>query len=222
MLLAGLFVNGCRISKLLSSSPQAKGPLVVDPTAVVDSALVGTSAARLANLNVSNSGGWSATSKNSWIRLTPSSGGSRGTVRLSLDPKSLTPGMHQGAVTVSDKNADSESVTVDVSFLILQPILSVDPDNLSYQARTSNSVFNDTVRVANKGNGPLTWTARIAHGSDWITLGTTSGDGPGQIAVRASNEGLNYFATYRDTILVEAPGAKNSPARIPVQIKRKH
>jgi outer membrane protein assembly factor BamB len=188
----------------------------------MDSALVGTSAARLANLNVSNSGSWSATSENSWIRMNPSSGGSRATVRLSLDPKNLTPGMHEGAVTVSEKNADGERVTVDVTFLILQPVLSVDPNSLSYQARNSNSVFNDTVRVANKGNGPLKWTARIVHGSDWITLGTTSGDGAGTIAVRVSNEGLNYFATYRDTIVVESPGAKNSPARISVQIKRKH
>jgi hypothetical protein len=221
LLLAGL-VNGCQISKLLSASSEATAALVVTPNQIHDSALVGTSTERVATLSVSNGGGWSATTGDSWIRMSPSSGAAHGTVRLSLDPKFLPPGPHEGVVTVSEKESDGASVSVDVTFLILQPILSVEPDKLFYTVRTDNSVFNDTLSVTNKGNGPLPWTVRVAHNSRWITLGATSGDGPGKIPVRVSNEGLNYFATYRDTIVVESPGAKNSPARIAVQIKRKH
>lgn len=221
VLLVGL-VNGCRISKLLSTSTEANAPLVVSPTQVHDSALVGTIAERVTNLSVTNSGGWSASSRDSWIRMSPSSGESRATVRLSLDPKSLSPGVHEGVVTVSEQANDGARVDVEVSFLILQPILSVEPSSLFYNVRTSNAVFNDTLSVKNKGNGPLNWTARVAHNSRWVTLGATSGSGPGKIPVRVTNEGLNFFATYRDTIIVEAPGAKNSPARIAVQIKRKH
>ena len=222
MLLAGLVVNGCRISKLLSTTGAASGALVVAPAEVHDSALAGSSDARVTSISVSNSGGWSASTKNGWIRMSPSSGSSRETVHLTLDPKSLTPGTHEGLVTVKAKEAGGDSVTIDVSFVILQPVLSVDPDNLSYSARTSNSVFNDTLSVMNTGNGPLVWTARLAHGSDWITLGATSGDQPGTIPVRVTNEGLNFYATYRDTIVVEAAGAQNSPFRVPVQLKRKH
>jgi hypothetical protein len=222
MLLVGL-VNGCRISKLLSTSAETSHtPLVVSPSQVRDSALAGTNIERITDLSVTNSSGWSASSRDPWIGMSPSSGAARGTVRLSLDPKSLSPGMHEGVVTVTENATDGSTVSVDVSFLILQPILSVEPSKLFYEVRTSNAVFNDTLSVTNKGNGPLTWTARVVHDSKWITLGTSAGDGPGKIPVRVTNEGLNFFATYRDTIVVEAPGAKNSPARIAVQIKRKH
>lgn len=221
VLLVGL-VNGCQISKLLSAASQTSAALIVTPTQVHDSALAGATAARVTNLNVSNGGGWSVTSREPWIRVSPSSGGARGTVQLSLDPQSLAPGPHTGVVTVSEKESDGATVSVGVTFLILQPILSVEPPNLFYNVRDANSVFNDTLSVTNRGNGPLIWTARVAHNSHWIALGASSGDGPGKIAVRVSNEGLNYFATYRDTIVVESPGAKNSPALIAVQIKRKH
>src|SRR3954462_11685276 len=222
MLLAGLLVNGCRTTKLRGSATEARQPLAVDPSAVRDSALVGSSTARVTTLSVSNSGGWSASTRNGWIRTSPASGTSRETVHLTLDPKTLTPGTHEGLVTVREKKEGGDSVIIDVSFVILQPVLAVDPDNLSYSARTSNSVFSDTLRVMNKGNGPLVWTARLMHGSDWVTLGATSGDQPGTIPVRVTNEGLNFFATYRDTIVVEAEGAKDSPFRIPLLLKRKH
>ncbi|HWC75741.1 MAG TPA: hypothetical protein VG454_17575 [Gemmatimonadales bacterium] len=224
-LLAGVLVNGCRISKLLSASSEANGPLVVNPTVVHDSALVGSTTARIAHLDVLYGRGWSVATDQSWIQLNPASGSAHGDVRVLLQPKNLSPGMHAGAVTVAEKTAaagDGSTVTVDISFLILQPILSVAPGSLTYTAHTDNSVFNDTLRVANKGNGPLTWTARIAQHSNWITLAATAGDGPGNIPVRVSNAGLSYWATYRDTIIVDAPGAKDSPARIPVLLKRKH
>lgn len=221
VLLAGLLINGCQISKLLTAATEENVPLAVNPTRVRDSALVGSSAPRVANLNVSNSGDWAATTGNDWIRMNPSSGGARGTVRLSLDPKDLTPGLHEGEVMVKQKSSDGDSVTVDVSFLILQPILSISATSLKYTAYDDHTVFHDTVKVTNKGNGPLVWTARIARSSDWISLGATAGDGPGDIPVRISSEGLMYFATYRDTIVVNAEGAKNSPARIAVQIRRR-
>lgn len=221
MLLAGVLINGCQISKLLTAATEENVPLAVNPTQVRDSALIGSSAPRVANLNVSNSGGWAATTGTDWIRMNPSSGGARGTVRLSLDPKDLAPGWHEGEVMVKQKSSDGDSVTIDVSFLILQPILSVSTTSLKYTAYDDHTVFHDTVKVTNKGNGPLVWTARIARGSDWIRLGATAGDGAGGIPVRISSEGLIFFATYRDTIIVDAEGAKNSPARIAVQIRRR-
>ncbi|MFN2570251.1 MAG: BACON domain-containing protein [Gemmatimonadales bacterium] len=165
-------------------------------------------------------GTWSATADGDWIHVTPASGGARTDVRLALDPQTLTPGWHSGVLTVQEKESDLTAV-VAVDFKIQQPVLKVEPNDLNYTARNDHSVFNDTLRITNEGDGPLAWTAQKENGSGWLTLADTAGTGPSTIAVRASNEGLSYFGTYRETIIVTSPGAKNSPQRIEVTLRRK-
>lgn len=221
VLLSGLLVNGCRLNKLLARSGGEDGALVVTPPEVKDSALAGTTTSRVANIDVRNAGKWSATPDADWIHVSPTSGGSSTRVRLALDPRGLSAGIHEGLVLVKERSGAGDSVPVTVSFLILQPILGVDPHGFTFTARSGNAVFSDTLRVTNDGTGPLTWSARLARNGSWIQLGDTAGTGVGAIPIRVSNEGLPFFASVRDTIIVEAPGAKNSPARVPVQLKRK-
>lgn len=223
VLLSGLLVNGCRISKLLggSSTEGARGVIIVSPREVRDSAIAGASAMRTANLAVSNGAGWTAHSGDSWIHVTSSGNGSHGTIRLSLDPQDLSPGTHQGAVKVQGRDSAGGSVSVPVSFLIQQPVLDVTPGDFAFTAHSSNDVFYDTLSISNGGTGPLVWTVTTAGHSDWLTLTDTSGVGAGKIPLRATNAGLSYFGTYKETIIVSAPGAENSPARIEVTIKRK-
>lgn len=225
MLLSGLLVNACRIGKLLGGpgdeSGARPGIIVVNPSIVRDSALAGASTKRVTNLSVSNGGTWTATSGNSWIHLSPSSGGSRANVRLSLDPQGLEPGLHEGVVTLQEREADGARATVAVSFLIQQPVLDVEPGGLSFTAHGSDEVFHDTLLIINEGTGPLVWTAKTEYRAAWLTIGDTAGLGPGVIPVRASNAGLSFFGTFKETIIVTAPGAKNSPKRIEVTLRRK-
>jgi hypothetical protein len=223
VVLGGLLVNGCRINQLLSRSGSegGSGIIIVTPSVVRDSAIAGTNSMRVTHLAVSNGGTWSATTGHDWIHVNPASGGSRATVRLSLDPKDLAPGQHDGVVMVQESETDGARATVSVSFLIQQPVLEVKPSELRFEARTNNSVFFDTLEVTNEGTGPLSWTATTEHHSGWLTLTDTSGTGPGRIAVRASNEGLSYFGTFKETIIVDAPGAKDSPQRIEVTLRRR-
>ena len=224
VLLCGLLVNGCRISKLLSFSGTQGGSrtlITVTPQEVRDSAIAGANAMRVNTLAVVNSGGWLASSDDPWIHVLANNGGSRGTVRLSLDPKNLTEGLHEGSVTVQERESGGTSVIVPVNFLIQQPVLKVEPGAYTFTAHTSNSVFYDTLTVTNTGTGPLTWSVQTEHGSEWLTLGDTAGTAPGIIPLRASNEGLSYFGTFTETIIVTAPDAKNSPRRIVVTLKRR-
>jgi hypothetical protein len=230
MLLAGLLVNACRLNRLLSSSTpdsaaggggSGGGPLVVTPPAVRDSAIAGATTLRVTTLDISNHGGWTASTPDDWINFTPASGGAHTKLRLSLDPKDLDPGTHSGALTIAER-ASGDTVTVPVSFHIQQPVLKVDPGSLSHTANSSDDVFYDTLKVTNEGDGPLTWTVTTAHHAGWLTLGDTSGTAPGQIPVRITNAGLSYFGTFTETIVVTAPGAKNSPKNIQVTLRRKH
>jgi hypothetical protein len=229
VLVAGLAVNGCQISKLLSSGntapgrPAGGGVIIVVPSLVRDSALAGANMERVNNVDVSNGGRWAAATDDPWIRVSPASGGSRATLKLSLDPKDLEPGMHEGAVTLQEQeNADTRA-TIAVSFLIQQPVLAVDPKEFSFRPTTSNTVFRDTIYVTNDGTGPLVWSVTTEHHAGWLTFESdTSGTAPSLIAIRASNEGLSYFGTYRETIIVSSPGAKNSPKQIEVTMRRRH
>jgi hypothetical protein len=226
VLLGGLLVNGCRISKLLSSPNSEAGSgggiIIVTPSLVRDSAIVGSSTMRVTNLAVTNGGRWSAITEDPWIRVTPASGGSRATVKLSLDPKDLAPGMHRSTVTLQEHEDEDTRATVAVSFLIQQPILAIDADEFNYRPRSSDEVFRDTVHVTNEGTGPLVWSVTTEHRSGWLTFESdTTGTAPSAIAIRASNRGLSYFGTYRETIIISSPGAKGSPKRIEVTMRRK-
>jgi Viral BACON domain len=227
VLLAGLLVNGCRISKLLSRPTEGDaagggggGSINVSPKEIVDSALAGESAARTTNLTVTNGGSWVASTPSTWIGVTPNRGGARATVRLSLDPKDLAPGLHIGVVTLQEGDSTGPVARVTVSFRIQQPILVLKPSSFTFTAKANNAVFNDTLLVSNGGDGPLNWSATTEHGASWLKLTNTAGTGAGKIAVRASNAGLVAYGTFHETIIVTAPGAKNSPQRIDVTLKR--
>jgi hypothetical protein len=224
VLVGGLVVNGCQISRLLghaSTGPGAQGAIDVSPRVVVDSALAGETEPKVRTLAVTNGGTWFATTGSTWISVNPARGGSHANVRLSLDPKDLTPGLHIGSVTLQDHDSTGPKASVEVRFRIQQPVLQVKPGNLSYSAGSSNAVFDDTLEVTNDGDGPLVWTATKERNASWLTLTNTSGTGPGKIAVRATNAGLSYFGTFKETIIVTAQGAKDSPKRIDVTLRRR-
>lgn len=223
VLIAGLFVNGCQISRLLgrSTGGSAQGAIVVSPRVVVDSALAGETAPKVSNVAVTNGGTWFATTASAWINVNPARGASRATVRLSLDPKNLTPGLHIGSVTMQKQDSTGPTASVEVRFQIQQPVLVVKPGSFSFTASSSTSVFNDTLVVTNDGDGPLVWTATTEHNAGWLTLTNVAGTGPGKIAVRATNEGLSPYGTFKETIIVTATGAKNSPTRIDVTLRRR-
>ena len=229
MLFAGLFVNGCRISKLLSR-PTGEGDggaggggtaISVNPREIVDSALAGDSTPRIASVSVINGGGWLATTTSSWIHINPTTGGSRAQMRLTLDPSSLDAGLHIGVVTIQEHDSTGPIAQVTVSFRIQQPVLDVKPTSLTFTATSSNAVFDDTLKVSNVGDGPLTWSAASEHGAAWLKLSNTQGSDSGKIAVHVSSAGLAQYGTFRETIIVTAPGAKNSPQRINVTLRRR-
>jgi BACON domain-containing protein len=228
VLLGGLLVNGCRISKLLgrpTEGGEAGGGgggagISVNPDQIVDSALVGDEAPHNTSLLVTNRGSWFATTLSPWISLTPSRGGARTTVQLSLNPKELSPGLHIGVVTLQENDSSGPTARVTVSLRMQQPVLGVKPSSFTFTARSSGAVFTDTVAVSNDGDGPLKWTATTEHAAGWLKLTNTEGTGTGKIAVRASNAGLAEYGTFRETIIVTAPGAKNSPQRISVTLRR--
>src|SRR3977135_3118233 len=77
------------------------GTIAVSPAQVFDSALAGETTPRVTTLSV-NGSTWFATIRSPWINVAPQRGGPRATVRLSLDPQNLTPGLHLRTVTLQE------------------------------------------------------------------------------------------------------------------------
>ncbi|MGH7530573.1 MAG: BACON domain-containing protein, partial [Gemmatimonadales bacterium] len=227
--LAGLVfsVATCRLDMLLESSAATEHPsLSVVPTAVRDSASAGVDEVRRVTVEITNGGvaesegsfDWIAEESYPWIRLTPREGQVPDTLTITLDPEDLDPGTHEGEITVTASGAgipDSQ-VTITVTFITQRPGLAVTPQDIEHQTNLNSGVrFSDTLRISNDGTGELTWTAE--NDRPWLSLGRTSGTGPGTIPVTINTTGL-AAGTHHDEIVITAPRATGSPARVDVTV----
>ena len=75
----------------------------------------------------------------------------------------------------------------------------------------------DSLSVANGGPGTLSWVAHLQLGESWLAfVGPNSGTAPAILRVAFNPAGLQT-GVYRDTVIVDAQNAANSPGRVPVE-----
>jgi hypothetical protein len=72
------------------------------------------------------------------------------------------------------------------------------------------------LELGSSGPGTLSWTATLANGSAWLTLGASSGTAPTSLSATLDPQGL-AVGTHRDTILLTAAGGSAQLTRIPVE-----
>jgi len=215
-----LSVATCRLDMLLKPSAPHKPVLAVTPTLVRDSARAGSDEVRRASVEIKDGDGnasfeWTASEDLRWIRLSPRDGTTPDTLTVMLDPNDLAPGTYTGKVTVTS-TATETPVDIDVTFVIQRPGLVVTPMDIVHGTNVnSGASFDDTLRISNNGTGPLVWTA--TKSKSWITLGNTAGTGPGVVPLTIRSAGLPA-GVYRDEIVITAPGATGSPARVDVTL----
>src|SRR6266699_43262 len=96
--------------------------------------------------------------------------------------------------------------------------LSLTPDQVGDSASFgSTRVDRDSLTVLNTGPGTLSWSARLAMGEPWLGfVSPTNGTAPATLRLAFNPAGLPT-GVYRDTVVVSADNAKNSPARLPVE-----
>jgi hypothetical protein len=212
----------CRLDMLLKSKTPPTPQLVVNPTAIVDSARAGSHDVKSTDVAISNNGGatftWSASDHSAWIHLDPNQGDAPGTLTISLDPEGLNPGVYESDVTVVARGAaDSQVTNIPVTFIVQRPGLSVTPSAIDHSTPLNSAAnWTDNLQISNSGTGSLNWTASKQR--PWITLSATSGSGEGTIQVTINSAGL-AGGIYRDDIVITAPGATGSPVRVPVTLE---
>ncbi len=162
----------------------------------------------------------STTSGGSWLLVNPTSGGTPGTVEVSVNVTSLGAATYLGQITISSPGASSGSVTVPVTLTVSSnPRLDVSPEALTFYYQTGGpQPPAQTVSVASSGTLlAFNVTFGTNNGGSWLVPSPLSGATPSTLTVAVNTSGL-VAGTYTGTVTVTASGAAGSPRNIAVTL----
>jgi YD repeat-containing protein len=196
--------------------------LTVAPETLAFAVLVGTPPSAAQNVAIeagTATVGWQARTTHSWIRLSPGSGTTPGTLAVQVDPADLEVGLYTGTVTVTAPDALGSPAQVTVLMAVVNEAgLVVLPRPLRYAATEGDTgTLRQTMHVLHAGGPPVQWDAVVSPSAPWISLAGSSGDTPSTVVVAVDPTGRRR-GTHRGTITVTAPGAEGSPKLVPVEL----
>jgi hypothetical protein len=202
------------VTLTVSSGSSGNAALNVSPGTVSFTYPTGSTATGTQNLSITSSGSQlsitAAASGGSWLTVTPASGPTPATLKVSAKTTGLAAGTYKGTITITSSNASNSPQTVPVTLTITgtgSGTLRVWPPRavaFEYDA-SSGAPSPRSVRVYSSG-GPLSFTA-AAHGGTWLSMTPSGGTTPGSLTVSADPTGL-ASGTYTATIAIAAPGSK--------------
>lgn len=162
-------------------------------------------------INISNIGSgtltWNASSGQSWISITPSSGSittEATTITVAVSREGLSAGTHSGSVDITSNGGD-RSVTVQMTVLP-PPKLSVDVSSLDFGKDKTTLTFH----ISNIGKGSLNWEISVSKG--WLTVNPQSGtitDESQEVTVIVDRSGLSP-GSYGGIISITSNGGDQS------------
>lgn len=144
---------------------------------------------------------WTATSPAAGVTVTPSAT----SFLVQADARILGAGSHAISIPVTS-NATNGTVNLPVSVTVATaPVIQAALGTDSVRTAQPSST---TLTLANAGGSTLSWS--LLEGAGWLSLSTAAGSGAGAVTVTFDPTGL-VPGVYRDSIIVTAPNATNSP-----------
>jgi len=212
------FTNGTTIS-IPNSTPTT---LALNLNSLLFTGITGAGNPPAQNISVSNSGtgvlNWLASSNQSWLQVSPSSGTNSGTIQASVNTANMTSGTYNATITVSASGANNSPQPVGVTLVLSSPTLGVTPSSVTFNGfQGQGNPSPVALTISNLGTGTLNWSASVSANTPWLTLSSYSGTAPSSTNVQASISGLGA-GTYTGSITITAPGALSSPQTIPVTL----
>jgi uncharacterized protein (TIGR03437 family) len=157
------------------------------------------------------------TSGGSWLSVSTSDTLLPGTIRISANPASLTPGSYSGSVTVTAQGATV--ATIPVTFTVTAAAtLQITPTSLTFNHQTTSTSqpASQPIQV-NSSTAGITWNATAVSTGGWLDVSPRTGTTPGTVNVSVNAVGLSP-GTYTGTVSVTSPSASNSPQNVNVTL----
>lgn len=160
--------GGAAVSLTVTLQVRTSAELTVNPTALPFTYRTGTGAPAGQTVQVGSTGSvltFNATTTDSWLRITPSTGTTPASVTITPDPSALTPGSYTGTVTFSSTGSTATSQkTVTVTLSITGPLPTI------------ASVGNAASYVGNTVSpGEILFLQGSAMGPEQLTTASPSG-----------------------------------------------
>ncbi len=161
---------------------------------------------------ITGTGSFRASPKEPWISVDPASGSAPASLKIAANPAGLKPGMHTGAVAVTDASGSAREVRVELNVTgRVQPAASLSalPEALSFRFQIGGQQ-PDTQTISLEGSGAFSAAAT----EKWIAVSPAKGVSPGRLTVSVKTAGLKpsgYSGYVRIT-----PAAGGSALRVPV------
>jgi uncharacterized protein (TIGR03437 family) len=145
-------------------------------------------------------------------------------VIIQVDATLLTAGSYTGVVTLiptgAATSAVSPAISIPVKVTITAGALAVDKSGLTFTQVSGGSLPPaQTVNVTNAAGSGIGFSASVQmdNGGNWLTVTPTNGTTPQALTVSVANTlGLPAGTTYTGAVILQAPGASNSPQTIRV------
>lgn len=186
--------------------------------------------ARSQTVTVSNAGGGTlpftaratTSSGGNWLTVSATSAqalpGSPVAIAVTANPSGLAPGAYSGQVTVTS-GAQSQTVAVTMTISVLSQAILLSQSGLSFLAVQNGGVVpSQSFAVMNIGTGMVNWTTSTTTltGGNWLEVTPSSGssDASAETSPRVTvsvNASSLPAGVYYGLVLVDAPGAANTP-----------
>ncbi len=157
-----------------------------------------------------------AASGGSWLSVSPASGGTSGSVRVTVNTSGLAEGTYTGAVTITAPGSGGSPNTVPVTLIVtsLSHILTVSPAALTFAYQVGGTAPPaQTLRL----RGVATTYTAVAAGGAWLSVTPASGGASSNPTVSVNTVGL-AAGTYTGSVTITAPRSAGSPNTVPVTL----
>ncbi len=163
---------------------------------------------------------WAATivEGEDWLRISPTSGNTPGTLTVSVEPWHLRSGTYQGRIQVTIPGALRSPQEITVLLTVITPVLQVIPQELQFDVQTGHPPLNQPVAVYNVGvGGDIGWRATVVGDTPWLNVDPPRGTTPGEF-VAIIDPTRMAPGSYTGYIRVQAddPVVENSPITVTV------
>lgn len=174
------------------------------------------------SVQITNSGGgtlsWTATSTQSWLGVSPTSGTASSALTVSVTPTGLTAGTYNGTVQIAASGASNTPVSIAVTLTVTaaSASLAVTPSSLSFSYSVGGTTPEaQSVAISMTGTSSAAWTA--SSSVFWATISPASGSGPGTVSVTVNPANL-AAGSYTGNVQITAAGLAGSPASVSITL----